>query len=125
MLRRQRVKARAVARTRVAWLPLAAAAALAGLLFHLRLVQQCRRLAGEMAAAERRLEQLRQVRVNEECRWAPMTTLASVRAALKRFGIEMDWAGGERTVYLVRPASPLGGEAVRGPRLAQRVAGRE
>ncbi len=100
--RRSRRPNRVNVQPRVAWLPVFGALTLCGLLFHLRLVQECRRLALDVGAAEQRLEQLRQIRLHEEARWAPMTTLAALRSAVRRFQLDMDWAGSDRTVYLVR-----------------------
>ncbi len=107
MLRRRRVRVRAVsgggaAWTAVLWLVTAAMAGLG----YVQLSVRVRALARQVAAAEETLARQRQFRLNEEGRWAQLCALKPVRAALQQFGIAMDWAGSERMVYLVREVAP-------------------
>lgn len=116
------VKARPPARRRGGgWVtPAAMALALAAGVVYCHTRLRCRRLAREMAAAEETLADRRQRRITEEVRWAPMCSVKSVRAAMKNFGIEMDWAS-ERTVYVVRSAPPSARAQNRGHLAAARL----
>ncbi len=82
------------------WFPLLLVVVLS--VVYLSMDNRCRHLANDLGALEQRLQEYRQHRAVEEVRWRSLSTLKSVRAQLARFGVPMEWAGGDRTIYITR-----------------------